>query len=247
MWYILSIDFTFIYGVRMSSEGQNPEVVEKQSVKDLPAFISAYMAKMTVAAAIEARLVAARGWLKYSMILNIVLAFAVIVLMSTNEVETKYFTVDPQGRITEVVPQDQPTLSKTGLRDWAAACVRDSYSFSFINFKNTLGEALDRCFTSDGMSKFKQQLAKSGIVKDIVQADGALVTQIDGTAIVKKEGIVNGTKAYIIEVPVIVEQRYPKAESVTRKWTVIISVLRVDNLQYPSGMAIHVWNMEPRR
>ncbi len=231
----------------MSSDGQKVKQQNQDKGTDIPSFVAAFMAKMAVAAAFEERLKDAKGWLKYSLILNIVLALLAGTLFLTNKVQVKYFTVDPQGRITEVVPQDQPTLSKTGLRDWAAACVRDSYSFAFYNYKNVLGDALDRCFTSEGMAKFKQQLAKSGIIKDIVTADGALVTQVDGTAIVKKEGIVNGTKAYIIEVPVMVEQRYPKAESIIRKWTVIISVLRVDNLEYPSGMAIHVWNMEPRR
>lgn len=178
---------------------------------------------------------------------NVILAITVVALLMTSNVEYKFFTVDPQGRVTPVIPVDRPILSEGALRDWAGDCVRSSYTFMFTDYKDALGKSLSRCFTSDGAVAFKEQLARSGIVKQVVGGQGALITQVDGIVNIKKEGEVDGRKAYQIEIPVKVSKVFPKESPQVRDWTVIITAFRVDNLEYEKGMAIHVWGMEPRR
>ncbi|QIR16517.1 DotI/IcmL/TraM family protein [Shewanella aestuarii] len=186
---------------------------------------------------------------KLIIILSAVLmvAFAIIAYQVTRpDAVAKYFTVDPAGRLTEVIPLSEPTLSRAGIGDWAADCVRSSYTFMFATYKEELTRSLQRCFTKEGIVKFKEQLNRIGVLEDIAKDNGANITQVDGVALIKKEGEIDGKKAYLIEVPVLISQKYPKKVSAARRWTVIITALRVDNTEYDKGMAIHVWNMEPR-
>lgn len=196
---------------------------------------------------LQERLTLLSKGLAASLGINVLLAGGIVFLITTQEIKNNYFTVDPQGRITEVVPMDRPTLTPAALRDWAADCVRSSYTFMFTDYKEALGNSLQRCFTAEGSVAFKEQLNRSGIVKDVVSKQGSLITQIDGIALIKKEGMVDGRKAYQIEIPVKVARYNPKESAVIRDWTVMITALRVDNLEIDKGMAIHVWGMEPRR
>jgi hypothetical protein len=193
------------------------------------------------------RLVLVSKGFSVSLAINALLAFAVLFQVMTVEVKNHYFTVDPQGRITEVIPMEHPTLTPPALRDWAADCVRSGYTFMFTDYKEALGNSLQRCFTPEGSIAFKEQLSRSGIVKDVVSKQGSLVTQVDGIALIKKEGMVDGRKAYQIEVPVKVAKYIPNEQTIIRNWTVMITALRVDNLENDKGMAIHIWGMEPRK
>ncbi|MBE8233453.1 MAG: hypothetical protein HAW67_06915 [Endozoicomonadaceae bacterium] len=182
-----------------------------------------------------------------SLALSVILVICLFLLMTTKTIEKKYFTVDPQGRITAVTPFDKPKLSRAGLGDWAADCIRSSYTFTFADYKQSLNKNLQRCFTTDGIVAFKKELIRVGTIKRVVNGQGALKTQIDGVALIKKEGVINGIKAYIIEMPVLVSEILPGKAPVVRKMTVIITAMRVDDIEYEKGMAIHIWNMEKRQ
>jgi hypothetical protein len=184
--------------------------------------------------------------LMFAAVLLVLLAITIAVLANKPQKTAKYFTVDPQGRITEVIALDRPTMSRASLGDWAADCVRSSYTFMFSNYKEDLTKSLQRCFTPGGMAAFKEQLNRSGILEQIAKGGGANITQVDGVVLIKKEGEIDGAKAYLMEIPVIITEKYPNKESPSRRWTVIVTAMRVDNLEYDKGMAIHVWNMERR-
>ncbi|GGB66039.1 hypothetical protein GCM10011607_28420 [Shewanella inventionis] len=183
------------------------------------------------------------------MVLASLLVLTILIIsyqVTRPDAVAKYFTVDQAGRLTEVIPLSEPTLSRAGIGDWAADCVRSSYTFMFATYKEELTRSLQRCFTKEGIVKFKDQLNRIGVLEDIAKDNGANITQVDGVALIKKEGEIDGQKAYLIEVPVLISQKFPNKVSAARRWTVIITALRVDNTEYDKGMAIHVWNMEPR-
>ncbi|MDI5833306.1 DotI/IcmL family type IV secretion protein (plasmid) [Shewanella xiamenensis] len=234
-------------GIKKSNQAQheaaNPSATKSEEQTEMSMFAS----QLLVLRGVFDRETFLKKLILGSLILNIILAFAVGMLLMTNDVIYKYFTVDQQGRIVPVVAMDEPVLTEGALREWAADCVRSSYTFMFANYKDALGSSLGRCFTKDGSVKFKEQLANSGIVKQIVEGQGALVTQIDGIVNIRKEGIVDGAKAYVIEIPVKIQKIFPKEAPIVKDWTVIITAFRVDNIEYEKGTAIHVWGMEPRR
>lgn len=174
------------------------------------------------------------------------LIVSIVFLINRPDAIAKYFTVDPAGRLTEVIPLSEPVLSRAGIGDWASDCVRSSYTFMFATYKEELNRTLERCFTADGIVKFKEQLNRVGVLEEIAKGNGANITQVDGVALIKKEGEIDGQKAYLIEIPVLISQKFPNKVSPVRRWTVIITALRVDNTEYDKGMAIHVWDMEPR-
>jgi hypothetical protein len=225
---------------------QNMKMANAKSVAQTSE-MSLFATRLLLKEGLNDRLVLIGKGFSVSLVINGVLAFAVLFQLMTVNVKNHYFTVDPQGRITEVIPMEHPTLTPPALRDWAADCVRSSYTFMFTDYKEALGNSLQRCFTPEGSIAFKEQLSRSGIVKDVVTSQGSLITQIDGIALIKKEGMVDGRKAYQIEVPVKVAKYSPKEQTVVRNWTVMITALRVDNLENDKGMAIHVWGMEPRK
>jgi len=176
----------------------------------------------------------------------LVLIVTIVILMNRPDAVAKYFTVDPAGRLTEIIPLNEPVLSRAGIGDWASDCVRSSYTFMFATYKEELNRSLERCFTKEGIVNFKDQLNRVGVLEDIGKGNGANITQVDGVALIKKEGEIDGKKAYLIEVPVLITQKYPNKVSPVKRWTVIITAMRVDNTEYEKGMGIHVWNMEPR-
>lgn len=233
--------------IKPSDSTTETEQTHSENPSDFSTEMSMFASQLLIARGVFDRESFLKKMVLMSLALNVILAVGLTITLMSSDVIYKYFTVDQQGRIVPVVAMDQPVLTEGALREWAADCVRSSYTFMFANYKDALGNSLGRCFTKDGSVKFKEQLVNSGIVKQIVSGQGALVTQIDGIVNIKKEGLVDGAKAYVIEVPVKIQKIFPNEAPQVKDWTVILTAFRVDNIEYEKGTAIHVWGMEPRR
>lgn len=175
------------------------------------------------------------GALLFSMLVIIILTGALVYLV-TNPPQPRYFATSIEGRITPLVPLEQPNISQAALLQWANTAAISAYTYNFVNYKEALQSASEY-FTPDGWSAFMQALESSNNLNAVTAKKLVVSAVATGAPVILQQGVLNGTYAWRVQMPMLVT--YQSASQFSRQ-SIIVTMLvtRVSTLNSPKGIGI---------
>lgn len=169
-------------------------------------------------------------------VLTITILTAGLIYIITNPPQPRYFATTTDGRISPLIPLDQPNISQNALLQWANTAAVTAYTYNFVNYKQALQEA-QAYFTPDGWDAFTEALNSSNNLV-AVQAKKLVVSAVaTGAPVILQQGLLAGVYAWRIQLPMLVT--YQSASQFSRQ-SILVTMLitRVSTLNSPQGIGI---------
>lgn len=170
-----------------------------------------------------------------SVILNFILGFAFVYLVE-HPPAPQYFATTINGRITPLIPLDQPNMPPSTLLQWANSAAIAAYTYNFVNYRQELQSASE-FFTPDGWNQFINALNSSNNLKSVIDKKLVVSAVATGAPIVLDQGVLNGTYTWTIQMPMLVT--YQSASQVARQNVIVKMVVqRISTLNSARGIGI---------
>lgn len=145
-----------------------------------------------------------------------------------------FYAVQPNGQRMMLQPQDLPNLVADTILHFASKAAVAAYTFDFVNYKAEIGLAR-AYFTSAGWNDYLNSVAD--VVRGIAQNKLFVTGVVNGTPIISNQGEIDGVYSWRVQIPFLVT--YQSAQSAAqRKFTVLITVVRVPTVEDPLGIGI---------
>jgi len=173
--------------------------------------------------------------LMISMVLNAILAIAFGYIV-THPPAPQYFATTINGRITPLIPLDQPNMPPSTLLQWANSAAIAAYTYNFVNYREELQAASD-FFTPQGWSDFTGALKTSNNLNSVIQKKLVVSAVATGAPVILDQGVVNGTYTWTVQMPMLVT--YQSASQVARQNIMVKMVIqRISTLNSARGIGI---------
>ncbi len=170
-----------------------------------------------------------------SVILNFILGFAFVYLVE-HPPAPQYFATTINGRITPLIPLDQPNMPPSTLLQWANSAAIAAYTYNFVNYRQELQSASE-FFTPDGWNQFINALNSSNNLKSVIDKKLVVSAVATGAPIILDQGVLNGTYTWTIQMPMLVT--YQSASQVARQNVIVKMVVqRISTLNSARGIGI---------
>lgn len=175
------------------------------------------------------------GALLFSILIVVVLGCALVYLV-TNPPTPRYFATSVDGRITPLVPLNQPNISQAALLQWANTAAISAYTYNFVNYRQAL-QAASASFTPDGWSAFMQALENSNNLNAVTAKKLVVSAVATGAPVILQQGVLNGAYAWRVQMPMLVT--YQSASQFSRQ-SILVTMLitRIPTLNSPEGIGI---------
>ncbi len=181
----------------------------------------------------------------YQKIVKLLLVSVLIIVMLSgllsylllNPTKPQYFAVDTNGRITPIIPLNQPNVSPAALLQWATQAVVASYSYNFVNYRQEL-QAASEFFTPSGWSAFLSALQDAGNLKSIKEKKLVTTAVVVGAPVIIQQGTEStGRYMWRVQLPLLVT--YQSASVLSQQHLVItMKIVRIDTVYSARGLGI---------
>lgn len=169
--------------------------------------------------------------------LSVGLAF----FLFTYKARDRYFAETAMEAKMQMVSLPSPNMGRDAVMNWAAQAVSQIMTFGFNDIDEKF--AISRLnFTEDGWNSFSKAVINSRLIEAMTKSQQILATVPYDTPVLKKEGMVEGSYTWEVDVPVLVTFRAGGVKSM-RKKVVNVVIKQVPTRESPSGMGINQWNM----
>jgi intracellular multiplication protein IcmL len=179
----------------------------------------------------------------HRLFIGFLLSFAVnvislisIVYVYTHPPAPVYFATSAYGRITPLIPLDQPNSPDAVVLQWASQATIAAYSYNFVNYRSEL-EAASEFFTANGWNSFLKTLKDSNNLLAVVNKKLVVTAVPTRTPEIIKKGLIDGRYAWQIKIPIQVSFISSQVFSTSAE-EVILLVTRVSALNNPKGIGI---------
>lgn len=187
------------------------------------------------------------GWnqhvYKQALKVNILIGIALLVLLPftiyglVKESTPKYFATNTQGGLVQIIPLDEPNLSREAVSQWAVNAITESYTMDYVNFRTQVAKSGREYFTDKGSEQFKEALKASGNLEALLTRRMVISTIVTSTPIINSEGLNNGTYAWQVDVPIRVT--YQNSENkATQELLAKLLIVRESTLEKRFGVGI---------
>lgn len=160
--------------------------------------------------------------------------------------ENRYFASTVDGKLFETKALSEPLLSKQAVEGFAGQTLTQTFTFDFINFKSQLETVADR-YTAEALTAIRDSLQQEdGLVTKAVTHKWIVKALITAAPTLLQSGFLPHTKtfAWRLEFPLLLTY-YQDNTSSTQRFTVRVTVSRVDERNNPRGIAISTIQLLP--
>ncbi len=159
-----------------------------------------------------------------------------LVYITTHPPQPVYFATTIQGRITPIVPLDQPNLPPSALLQWANQAAIASYTYNFQDYRAELQAASD-FYTPSGWSNFLDALNKSNNLTTVIQKKLVVSAVATGAPQILDQGVIDGVYTWKVQMPMLVS--YQSASAFAQQQVMVtIIIQRVSTLSSFRGVGI---------
>lgn len=164
-------------------------------------------------------------------------SLAVVVFLGVRETKMRYFAVDPEGGIREVMPLNRPLQSTSFVLNWGTEAVVKSLTLSFANYQQQLNENR-LSFTDSGWRSFQDAMKRSKVL-DTITSQQLVSTVVPSAApVISRQGVIDGGGyGWVVEIPVIITYESASAKLSNNQF-VTATIVRRDESENPSGLGI---------
>ena len=148
-----------------------------------------------------------------------------------------YFAVTKDFRTKQLTPLDQPTMSESGMMNWATQALTETLSLDFVHYKQQLIRARPHYLPS-AFSSLLQSLKEGGNLSYIAENRLSVKAVAPHAPVLLNTGIVEGRKAYKMQVPINLSYESSEGTPTTQSLVATIVVQRVSARKYPDTVAI---------
>jgi intracellular multiplication protein IcmL len=164
-----------------------------------------------------------------------------------NPEEPRYFQVkidQGQKQFTPLQALNGRLFSRQDLLMWVQEVVGNVYTFNAITYKQKFDYLLANDFTSDGASSFRQTLADSQLVNQVITQQVNLTGLVSGQPVILQQGPLMGQYTWKVQMPVLLT--FENANQVsTKRIIVTVLIVNVPTQQSPQAVAIkEFWSEE---
>lgn len=170
-----------------------------------------------------------------SFILNLI-GIYYIYYIYTHPPAPVYFPTSSNGRITPLIPLDQPNMSDQEIKQWANLAIIAAWSYNYVNYRSEL-EAASEFFTGDGWNTFIGALKSSNNLQAIIDNKFVVSAMATEAPVIKEKGIVNGLYSWRVTMPIVVTYQSTALYSQT-SLEIDILISRQSTLNTPKGIGI---------
>lgn len=128
-------------------------------------------------------------------------------------------------------------LSSEELLAWSTKSIEDIYSYGFDNAKQVL-TSIRRYFTTPGYDSYLKALDESKNLKAVEEQKLVASAKVNGDGKILKEGDVNGTYTWEVELPVSVTYK-SAAHTIKQDLIVTLEIVREKVSKNPQGIGIN--------
>lgn len=169
-------------------------------------------------------------------IVVIAVLVSALVYIVTHPPSPQYFATTIQGRITPLVPLDEPNLPPSAVLQWANQAAIAAYTYNFVNYRAEL-QAASEFFTPDGWSSFLTALQNSNNLNTVISKKLVVSAVATGAPIVLDQGVIDGVYTWKIQMPLLVS--YQSASQLAQQQIVVtLIVKRISTLNSARGIGI---------
>ena len=148
------------------------------------------------------------------------------------------FTVDERGRFTQIKPLSEDSLTQKQLITWTEDCVLELNSYTFYSAINHLNKVVPRCLTNKAGQEFINNFGLT-ILDDMRASEQSFEASLNGAGIITAEGVVEGRKAYQIQIPIIVTRYDMDKNPKNFEYVIKLEVIRVSEEEFTKGVKIY--------
>jgi intracellular multiplication protein IcmL len=148
----------------------------------------------------------------------------------------QYFATTINGRITPLIPLDQPNMPPSTLLQWANSAAIAAYTYNFVNYRQEL-QAASEFFTPQGWDQFTSALTASNNLSAVISKKLVVSAVATGAPVILDQGVINGVYTWRVQMPMLVT--YQSASQLARQnITVTMVVERISTLNSARGIGI---------
>lgn len=151
--------------------------------------------------------------------------------------EPVYFGMSRDMKLLPMTPLSEPILNEAALKNWVSEAVTMSFNLDYLNWKRQLNEARAH-FTRKAFVGFALSLDREGHLPLLRQQRALMHAVIQGTPVLTRSGVVQGTLVWEFELPLLVSYETSAGRISNNAVTVVAQVQRVPATDYPMGVAI---------
>ena len=151
--------------------------------------------------------------------------------------EPVYFGMSRDMKLLPMTPLSEPILNEAALKNWVSEAVTLSFNLDYLNWKRQLNEARAH-FTRKAFVGFALSLDREGHLPLLRQQRALMHAVIQGTPVLTRSGVVQGTLVWEFELPLLVSYETSAGRISNNAVTVVAQVQRVPATDYPMGVAI---------
>lgn len=158
----------------------------------------------------------------------------IVMLQVYNRPLPSFYATQPNGQRMTLQPQSLPNLQAETILRFACKAAVAAYAFDFVNYKKNINLARPY-FTDAGWDDYLNSV--SALVRGIAQNKLFVTGVVNGTPVISNQGEIDGIYSWRVQIPFLVT--YQSAQSSEqRKYTVVITVVRVPTVTDPLGIGI---------
>ena len=170
-----------------------------------------------------------------SVILNLLLVSSFVYIIK-HPPPPQYFATTVNGRITPLIPLDQPNMPPSTLLQWANSAAIAAYTYNFVNYRQELQSASEY-FTPDGWREFINALQGSNNLNSVITLKLVVSAVATGAPVILDQGIINGVYTWTVQMPMQIT--YQSASQVSRQSVVVKMIIeRISTLNSARGIGI---------
>lgn len=153
------------------------------------------------------------------------------------ETQYRYFAVDPEGGIREVVPLERPIQATHEVINWATDSIMQAFTLSFANYETQLAD-YRHLFTDTGWRGFREALERNRIIDTVVANQLVTSAAASGAPVVVSQGVgENGRYAWRIQLPIVMSYESASGRS-NQAFMVEALIVRRPEIENPRGLGI---------
>lgn len=148
-----------------------------------------------------------------------------------------YFATDPNLRVVPLTPLDQPTITDTGLLNWAGKVLIATLSLDYLHYRQTL-LAVQAYYTAPAFNSLLASMKARNVLEIITQQSYDVSVTITGAPALEQEWVVGGRRYWRVGMPFIMSYHTSSGVGQSINLNAVMVIERVSESDDPQGVKV---------
>ena len=165
-----------------------------------------------------------------SLIVNLVLVMALLLLQNKQVPKPLYFASGADGRLTRLVPLSDAYYSKQQIQTWVSEKVPQLFALDFLHYRKQLSQS-QKFFTKIGWERFMKAFESQ--IQQLKEQQLMTHASVTDVPFISQELMLKGAYSFRVQVPIMITfsgtSGKDKGKSDVNQFVLTLLISRVDN------------------